>query len=121
MVVRLGAPNTAATELARIEPLVENCDSLYGIYPGADDRRLELITTTRSKAGNAASVIDTLDPDEMAPLPGGAAFVMLCKRSAILGDDLSRDDLQQRMFSRKIEDLADGFLAELRANAYIER
>lgn len=67
-----------------------------------------------------ASVIDTLDPGEMAPLPGGAALVMLCSRSNMLGEDLSRDELQQRLFSRKLEDLAAGFLAELRANAYIE-
>lgn len=121
MILRLGAPNAAAAELARITPLVDTCDSLFGLYPGSDETRLEVVTTTRSKSGNLASVIDTLDPNEMAALPGGAAIVMLCERTALLGEDLSRDDLQQRLFVRKLEDLADGFLSELRANAFIER
>lgn len=121
MLLRLGTPGAAPAEIARLTPLVDQCDSLYGLFPGADDSRLELITTTRGEAGNAASVIDTLDPGEMAALPGGAAIVMLCKRTSILGADLSRDDLQQRLFSRKVEDFAAGFLADMRANAYIER
>lgn len=121
MILRLSAPGAATAEIARLRPMVDQCDSLYGLFPDAPETQLELMTTTRGKSGNVASVIDQLDIGEIAPLPGGAAIVMLCKRSSILGEDLSRDDLQQRLFTRKLEDFAAGFLAELSANAFIER
>jgi len=113
---------TAAAEIARIRPQVQACESLYGIFKGAAAKQITKSSTPRKEIdGSIAAVLDTLDPNEMAPLPGGNAFVMLCQRSALLGPDVSQDDLRQRLFVQKITDLADGYLASLRADAYIDK
>ncbi len=111
----------APAEMARLAPLVSTCDSLYSHVPDSGSR-IEQVTGPRSDtAAGVRGVIDRLDPLEMAVLPGNSALVMLCARTPIAGADLSRDDLQRRLFSRKLEDLAAGYLAELRANAFVER
>ncbi|WP_172328657.1 SurA N-terminal domain-containing protein [Mangrovicoccus sp. HB161399] len=119
----LRTPQGAApAEMARLEPLVSTCDSIYSHVSDPGGTRIEHVTGPRAEtAAGVRGVIDRLDPLEMAVLPGNSAVVMLCARTPIAGADLSRDDLQRRLFSRKLEDLANGYLAELRANAFIER
>ncbi|WP_108262121.1 peptidylprolyl isomerase [Mangrovicoccus ximenensis] len=112
----------AAAEMARLKPQVSTCDSLYSFVSDPDRTRIEHVTEPRAEtAAGVRGAVDRLDPLELAVLPGNSAIVMLCARTPIAGADLSRDDLQRRLFGRKLEDLAAGYLAELRANAYIER
>ncbi|MBE3637770.1 peptidylprolyl isomerase [Mangrovicoccus algicola] len=119
LVVRT-AQGAAATEMARVKPLISTCGTLYTHV--AQGNRIEEVTGPRAEtAAGIRAAIDTLDPLEMTVLPGNSAFVMLCGRTPIPGADLSRDDLQRRLFQRKLESLADGYLAELRANAFVER
>ena len=121
VLVRVPA-GTATAEVARLRPLVSTCDTLFSLVPDPDRTRVTRVQEPREKLdGTLRGVIDTLDPGELAALPGNAALVGLCSRTPILGADLSRDELSVRLQARKLEDLADGYLAELRANAFIER
>ncbi|MGB0904587.1 MAG: peptidylprolyl isomerase, partial [Mangrovicoccus sp.] len=61
-----------------------------------------------------------LDAGEAGIVSGENTIVMLCSRTPKLDEELNRDAIRQRLFSEKLDELADGYLAELRANAYIE-
>lgn len=124
MLLRLAPGESAGAMAARLREQIGGggCAMMYGAFPGADESRLARIEAERAATqAGVAGVLDRLDPGELAALPDNRGVVMLCERSPVLAEDLSRDDLRQRLFASKLEDLGDALLAELRANAFIER
>ncbi|MEM8553853.1 MAG: hypothetical protein AAGF71_03400 [Pseudomonadota bacterium] len=98
------------------------CDSLFTLAPDRSETGVQRVTVATNEAERSiVAALSDLDPFEMALLPGNSAAIMLCERVPELGAELSRDDIRQRLFNRRLEDLADGFLNELEANAFIER
>jgi hypothetical protein len=51
---------------------------------------------------------------------GGGRIVMLCDRSVDEEEDLSLEQIRQQLFARRLESLGAAYLAELRADAFIE-
>lgn len=113
-------------ERRRLRDLTDRCDDLFGVFPGAGEDRLMRETGPRSGLPAAlGGVLDRLDAGEMAvfgPLSSadGGRIVMLCDRTAVQEEDLSLEQIRQQLFVRRLESLGAAFLAELRADAFIE-
>ena len=52
---------------------------------------------------------------------GQGVLVMLCSRRIALPDQVSRDDIRARLANDRLTELADAYLAELRADAIIKK
>ena len=67
--------------------------------------------------------IALLDKDEKSILPTAeektSDMVMLCKRVYAISENASRAEITQNLRLARLNSLADGYLAELRANADI--
>jgi hypothetical protein len=59
----------------------------------------------------------------MAILPpaggDGGSIVMLCSRSVIRDQQITREDVRRQLFARRLEALGDAYLAQLRSEAII--
>ncbi|WP_193141694.1 MULTISPECIES: peptidylprolyl isomerase [unclassified Meridianimarinicoccus] len=113
----LGTSPTA--EIARIRPEVDRCEDLYGVYFNGPPEQLQRTTEARAKVpGDITRTLDILDEGEMAPL--GSGIVMLCARTGIPNEDLSREDVQVQLLARRLDSYGESYLEELRADAFIE-
>ncbi|MFV0243778.1 MAG: peptidylprolyl isomerase [Qingshengfaniella sp.] len=122
------APGTdLAAAKADLAGQTDGCLDLYGVYPGVSEQELSNETATRAQLSpSLARVLATLDPGEIGILPpqtglDGGSLVMLCARTETREDSLTRDDVAQQLFLRRMNSYAEGYLAELRADAFIER
>lgn len=126
MQVRFPPGTNLASETARLESLTDGCGDLYGVFKGAGEDQLIRNSAPRSELpAGIATVLDTLDAGEIATLAPqvagtGGSLVMLCERSDIRDEDLSREDVGRQLFLRRLEAFGDAYLAELRAAAFIE-
>jgi peptidyl-prolyl cis-trans isomerase SurA len=108
-----------AAERARLLDQVDRCDDFYGVYFGAPEQQIERKTDERSKLPReVVQKLDTLDAGEMAVL--GNSVVMLCNRTVIPDEELTREDVQRQLFQSRLEAYGDSYLEELRAAAFIE-
>ena len=74
-------------------------------------------------AGDEAIALAKLDPNEFSPLlprQGGSVLLMLCARIPELPQEISREEIRNRLANQALAQYAEGFLAELRADAHIE-
>ncbi|WP_168201251.1 peptidylprolyl isomerase [Qingshengfaniella alkalisoli] len=116
-----------ATERARLTALADNCVDLFGLFPNSDPNRLINESRPQSQLpSDLRAIVGRLDPGEMTILPATAAgtpasIAMLCSRDASGDIDLTRDEVGQQLFLRRLNDYAEGYLAELEADAFIER
>lgn len=124
--LRFPAGTNLGSERASLLGKADTCDDLFGLYFGATPERLERTTAERSSTPAAVTrILDTLDPGEIGiqspqSATDGGALVMLCSRSIIQNEDLTREDVAQQLFSRRLDSYANGYLSELRAEAHIE-
>lgn len=125
-VFRLAPGEPAAEVMGRINAFTDTCDDLYTLFPEAGPAQLSREEANRSTMGGSlAGVLDRLDPGEATILSaeaagGQPAIVMLCARSVIREEDLSREEVAQQLFVRRLEAFGDSYLAQLRADAFIE-
>lgn len=114
-------------ERLRLRGLTDGCDDLFGVFQGAGEDRLQREAGPRSALpAPLGPVLDRLDAGEMAVFGpqasgDGGRIVMLCDRQRIEDEDLSREQIRQQLFVRRLEGLGEAFLAELRSDAFIER
>ncbi|MCL4189800.1 MAG: peptidylprolyl isomerase [Rhodobacteraceae bacterium] len=142
-----GTP-AAAAEAARIRARVDRCDDLYGIARGLPEDRLLRETRAQPEVpADIALELARLDDNEvsLALVRGDAlVFLMLCGRTAALpeapaaatapagaagegeGEQAAapppvplREEVRQRLVNQRLGAFADGYLAELRADAHI--
>jgi peptidyl-prolyl cis-trans isomerase SurA len=124
--LRFPAGTDLGAEAARLRAETDRCDDLFGVFKGAGEDRLQRLSEARSALpGGLAPVLDRLDPGELAVLPprvagAGGGIVMLCERAEIREEDLSREEVRQQLFIRRLEAFGEAYLAELRAAAFIE-
>jgi len=117
--LRLPAGSDPRAEIARLKPEIDDCRGFFGQNPNAAEGQLSRDSKPKTELpSDIAKVIRTLDPGEMAPV-GANAVVMLCSRSEAEPDAEARDLLAQKLFVQRLESFADGYLAELRADAVI--
>ncbi|MGB0660723.1 MAG: peptidylprolyl isomerase [Mangrovicoccus sp.] len=114
-------PADPRAELARITTQTDQCVDLFTLYPEASEAQLDRRVQDLSEVPAAIRAqLALLDAGEAGIVSGENTIVMLCSRTPKLDEELNRDAIRQRLFSEKLDELADGYLAELRANAYIE-
>jgi peptidyl-prolyl cis-trans isomerase SurA len=112
-----------AAGIARLRAAVDTCTDLYPQARGLPADRLTV--TTQPAADVPADVgleLARLDPGEssVALTRGGLRrFLMLCGREVTQEDPPSRDAIRERVTNQKLEGLAEGYLEELRAAAFI--
>ncbi|QIE41524.1 peptidylprolyl isomerase [Rhodobacteraceae bacterium SC52] len=124
--VRVPGSTDLGGELGRIRALTDQCDDLYGVFKGQGSDRLVRETKPRSELpGSLAAALDRLDQGELTAIPpqipgASGSIVMMCERSQIQDEDLSREEVRRQLFARRLESFGDAYLAELRAAAFIE-
>ncbi len=114
-----GSGQTAGRVLAEID----TCDDLFGIAKGLPEERLfREVRPVAEIPRDVALALARLDADETAvlPRPGGEAVVMLCGRTTALTEELDRGQIRSQLLNQRLQSYAEGFLAELRADAVIQ-
>ena len=112
----------AGAEAARVISRVDTCDDLYGVNKGQPPERLaiEALPATQVPA-DVAVELAKLDEGETATLVRGdtLVLVMLCGRTEIREEEVDRGAIRNRLIDQRLGAYAEGFLAELRADAII--
>ncbi len=120
-----GRSEAALKEAARIKDKVDTCDDFYGIALGQPKERLTIETREASQIPkNIAIELAKLDKGEISTNLTSAngenlVFLMLCGRTPKMSEDVSRDTIRTQLINQRVAAYADGFLAELRADAHI--
>ncbi len=122
-----GRSRAALAEADRIAAEVDTCDDLYGVARKMpEERLLRDVLPVEEIAGDIAIELAKLDENESSTAlttgDGQAlVFLMLCGRTLELGEDVNREAIRQNLINQRLASYADGYLAELRADANITR
>lgn len=102
---------------------VDTCDDLYAVNKGqSPDRLIRETIPTSQIPRDIASALTKLDENEVSleVVRGDTlVFLMLCGRTAAVDDEIDRGQIRQQLINQRLEAYADGYLAELRAAAFI--
>ena len=129
----LAPPETVSVEYARFRlpdgltaraaaAQVDRCDDLYGLNAGRAEAALTIETRASAEIpAEIARALARLDEGETTELrPGGRReLLMLCGRTALTDAEPDRAAIRARLIDQRLAAYADGFLAELRADARI--
>lgn len=122
---QIALPNDtrAAETAARLTAASDTCDDLYSAARGTPaDQILRQTLPMAQVPQDVGLELARLDAGETsATLVSGNArlFLMLCQRRPIMDPPPSRNEIGQQLLNQKLGGLADGYLADLRANAII--
>lgn len=125
--VRLAPGSDPGRELTALRARVDRCDDLFGVlFPASEDVLIRDTVAAGALPAGVGRALRDLDPGEMAAVPptgsaDGGSVVMLCNRIAVQQEDLTREEVQQQLFARRLNSYADAYLEELRAGAFIVR
>lgn len=120
-----GRSDAALKEAARIKARVDSCDDLYGIAKGLPEEQMQINTLPIAEVPQDVAIeLAKLDPGEVSTNLTRAngetlVFLMLCGRTAELGDDTSREDVRSQLLNQRLKSYADGYLSDLQADATI--
>lgn len=120
-----GRSESGLTAAARVRAEVDVCDDLYGVAQGQPPEQLERVTLPPSEIPNDIALeLSKLDAGETSVAltrSGGQTlvFLMLCGRTAAANEDVAREDAAAALRQRRLTDIADSFLDQLRAEARI--
>ena len=121
-----GGQSEAALKAAdKIKARVDTCDDLYGINKGQPEDLLQIETRSIAEVPkDIALELAKLDPGEVSTRltrNNGQTLVllMLCGRTPELGEDVSRETIRSQLVNQRLQSYADGYLAELKADAHI--
>ena len=116
-----GRSEAALAEARDLRNSIDTCDDLYGVRPGGfeivtlpieevpDDISVELL---RLDAGEVSTNLTRANGEQLL-------FLMLCGRSTELPEG-GREQVREALFQQRMESYANGYLAELRADAIID-
>jgi peptidyl-prolyl cis-trans isomerase SurA len=120
---RFFMPDASIEAADKLRAKVDTCDDLYGVAKGLPEERLQIETHPIDEVPtDIATELAKLDENEVSTrLVNGSArvFLMLCGRTVQLEESPSRDQVRQRLTNQRLNSFADGFLQELRADAFI--
>ncbi|WP_425100042.1 peptidylprolyl isomerase [Tropicibacter sp. S64] len=108
-----------------LESRVDRCDDLYGVAKGQPAEVLERGTLPPADIPtDIAYELSKLDPGEVSTTLTRAngqtlVFLMLCGRTNKIAEDVDREEFTIGLRNRRIGSLAEGYLAQLRADARI--
>ncbi|MDC0737307.1 peptidylprolyl isomerase [Cognatishimia sp. SS12] len=118
------SPETLA-RAAEIRGNIDTCDDLYGVNYGGPEAALSIEAKAPADIPrNIAVELAKLDRHEVSTALTSAdgsqlLFVMLCGRTAAINEEASREDVAAALRNRRLSSYADGYLAQLRAEATI--
>jgi peptidyl-prolyl cis-trans isomerase SurA len=105
---------------------VDTCDDLYGIAKGQPEERLviEVLPVAEIPADYAMELAQ-LDDNEVSTALTTAdgqnlVFLMLCGRTRVLPEEVSRDEVLAQLRNQRIQAYANSYLEELKSDAHIE-
>lgn len=116
-----GQSAAALAEAQDLRDSIDTCDDLNGVRPGG----FELVSLPiEDVPGDVSLELARLDANEVSTGLTRAngtqlLFLMLCGRSTELPEG-GRDEVRQALFQQRLESYAQGYLAELRADAIID-
>lgn len=120
-----GRSEAGLKEAARIKARADSCDDLYGIAKGMPEEQLQIDTLPIAEVPKDVAIeLAKLDPGEVSTnltRSNGQTlvFLMLCGRTAELGEDVSRAEVQTQLRQQRLQSYADGYLSDLQADATI--
>ncbi|MHA7874645.1 peptidylprolyl isomerase [Roseivivax sp.] len=101
----------------------DRCDDLYGIAKGQPASRLDRESAAPGDLPtDVALELSKLDPGEVSTAltrSGNLMVLMLCGRTQEVNQDADREDLAMGIRNRRLDALSEGYLAQLKADAYI--
>lgn len=109
---------------SQVAQVIQRCDDIYGLVHEFEGLSYQFDSRAPSDLPLLTRrAVESLDENEVATLPNGQSL-MLCARiyDAEVSDadaDVSKD--MEALLNRRLNALADGYLAELRADALISR
>lgn len=116
-----GQTEAAQAEARDLRNSIDTCDDLYGVRPGG----FEIVALPVGDVpGDISLELVRLDANEVSTGLTRAEgtqllFLMLCGRSTELPEG-GREEVRQALFQQRLESYAQGYLAELRADAIID-
>jgi peptidyl-prolyl cis-trans isomerase SurA len=118
-----GGTEGARAEARRVAERVDTCDDLFGINKGQPAERLTIETRSVAELPPEIAVeLARLDEGETsAAIVRGDTLVMLmlCGRTELTEEDVDRAAIRRQLIDQRLSAYADGYLAELRADALI--
>ncbi len=121
-----GHTAAAMKEAARVKARVDTCDDLYGLAKDLPEDVLQIDTLPLAQVPQDVAIeLAKLDPGEVSTnltRSNGQTlvFLMLCGRTAELGEEaLSRQDVRAQLVNQRLQTYANGYLADLEADATI--
>jgi len=121
-----GRSDQARARAAEVRAMVDVCDDLYGVAQGQPPEVLERGSKAPEEIpADIAAELARLDPGEVSTNITRAngqtlVFLMLCGRSPKLdGEQPTVEDLSNFIRNQRIQSFAEGYLAQLRAEARI--
>lgn len=121
-----GHSEAARARAAQVKASVDTCDDLYGVAQGQPPEVLARETKAPDEIPqDVARELANLDPGEVSTAltrSNGQVlmFLMLCGRSPLIdGEGPTAEELNNFIRSRRLESYANGYLAQLRAEARI--
>ncbi len=116
-----GQSAEAQADAQELRDSLDTCDDLYGVRPGG----FEIVTLPVADVpGDISLELAKLDANEVSTAltrndGQDMLFLMLCGRSTELPEG-GREEVRQALFQQRLESYAQGYLAELRADAIID-
>ena len=104
---------------------VDRCDDLYAAAKGQPEEVLDRVTLPPAEIPtDIAYELSKLDPGEVSTALTRAdgqtlVFLMLCGRTAAVAEDADRSQVEIGLRNRRLTEVSDSYLAQLRANARI--
>ncbi|SLN64948.1 Chaperone SurA precursor [Aquimixticola soesokkakensis] len=118
-------PARAQKRIAQVTAQADSCDDLYGIAKGEPAQVLQIDSLPFGDIPDDVKLqLAQLDPGEASSALTRAdgqtrVFLMLCGRSFATQSAVSRDDIRAQLQNQKLANLADSYLAQLKADAAI--
>lgn len=120
-----GRSERTLSQAARIAARADTCDDLYGEARKMPREALERGSKTPAEIPQDVAIeLAKLDPGETSTALTRAngetlVLLMMCSRIANLDGDASRDGVREQLRQQRLSGFADGYLAQLRADAVI--
>ncbi|WP_372609849.1 peptidylprolyl isomerase [Aquicoccus sp.] len=120
-----GRSDQALARARNIEESIDTCDDLYGIAKDEPEDVLERDSKSPEEIpADVAAELAGLDRHEVSTALTRAdgetlVFLMLCGRTPVTDEDISREDVMLSLQNRRLESFANGYLEQLRAEARI--
>lgn len=118
-------PERQAGRLDQIVAELDTCDDLYGVAKGQPEEALVISTLPPEQIpADLRAELELLDEGEVSTRisrNGAPVLLMMCGRTVVFEDGINRDGIRAQLINRRIGSYAEGYLAELRADAIIRQ